>query len=126
MLYLVIECFRDGEAAPVYARFREKGRLLPDGLVFHQSWLSAELDRCFQIMETDDVTLFDTWTSQWDDLVDFEIIPVVGGGDAAATIRKVSQAVAVSERQNGEANLWLYERCRDLCRQQGLSFASNS
>lgn len=84
MRFMVIESFRDGDPAPIYARFKEKGRMLPDGLIYLESWLSAELDRCFQLMETDDVTLFDAWTAQWDDLVDFEIVPVIGGGETAA------------------------------------------
>lgn len=72
--YLVIEHFRPGAKEKVYERFRAKGRMLPDGLVYLDSWLEAEGDRCFQLMETEEPALFDRWTEHWSDLVEFEII----------------------------------------------------
>ena len=83
MRYMVIETYLRGPA-PVYARAREQGRMLPAGLVYLESWVDEySLDRCFQLMETDDPTLFDRWTASWSDLVAFEIVPVIGSADAA-------------------------------------------
>lgn len=72
--YMVIEHFAPGARDKVYERFREKGRILPEGLVYIESWLEANGDRCFQVMETDQPALFDAWLKNWDDLVRFEII----------------------------------------------------
>ena len=86
MRYMVLERFRDG-AAPVYERFAARGRMLPPGLAYIDSWVDAEnAGRCFQLMETDDPATFAPWTSEWDDLVAFEIVPVVGSSDAAALV----------------------------------------
>ena len=71
--FMVIENFRDGPD-PVYARFAEKGRMLPDGLTYLDSWLSADGQRCFQLMEAERIETFDKWTVHWNDLVDFEIV----------------------------------------------------
>jgi len=77
MLYFVIERFKSAEAAAaVYQRFAERGRMLPDGLTYVESWVEENLNRCFQLMETDDPQLFDEWISHWSDLVDFEVVPV--------------------------------------------------
>jgi hypothetical protein len=72
--YMVIEQFAPGAKDKVYERFREQGRMLPDGLVYVDSWLEKDGDRCFQLMETNDPSLFDRWTKSWNDLVRFEII----------------------------------------------------
>ena len=72
--YMVIEHFAPGAKDKVYERFQTKGRMLPDGLVYIDSWLEKDGDRCFQLMETDDPSLFDRWTRKWSDLVRFEII----------------------------------------------------
>jgi hypothetical protein len=72
--YMVIEQFVPGAKDKVYERFREQGRMLPDGLVYVDSWLEKDGDRCFQLMETSDPSLFDRWTKSWNDLVRFEII----------------------------------------------------
>jgi hypothetical protein len=72
--YMVIEHFEPGAKDRIYERFREKGRMLPDGLTYVDSWLEKEGDRCFQLMETDDASLFDRWTESWKDLVRFEIV----------------------------------------------------
>jgi hypothetical protein len=88
MRYMVIETFKSGPE-PVYARAAERGRMLPAGLVYVESWVDAQrLDRCFQLMETDDPSLFDLWVAAWSDLVAFEIVPVVGSADAAARTRR--------------------------------------
>lgn len=86
MLFMVIERFRNQDARAVYQRFRERGRLAPDGLTYVGSWVEASLDRCFQLMECDDVTLLQRWVAQWSDLVEFEIVPVVPGNEAAAAL----------------------------------------
>lgn len=72
--YMVIEHFVPGAKRKVYERFEEKGRMLPGGLVYLDSWLEKDGDRCFQLMETNDPSLFDRWTECWKDLVRFEII----------------------------------------------------
>ncbi len=84
MLYMVIERFRDHDAAAVYRRFREKGRMLPEGLRYVDSWVEVNHGRCFQLMECDDVGLFQRWVARWSDLVDFEIVAVQRSGEAAA------------------------------------------
>lgn len=86
MLFMVIEYFRDQNAKAVYRRFREQGRLTPDGLGFVGSWVSADLSRCFQIMECDDITLLQRWAAEWSDLIEFEIVPVVQGKDTGAAL----------------------------------------
>jgi len=77
MTYMVIESFKPGMTDAVYARFEAQGRMLPPGLHYLDSWLSADRSRCFQLMETDDAQLFSQWTAQWDDLTDFEIVPLI-------------------------------------------------
>ena len=86
MLYMVIETFRNADAAPVYRRFRERGRLMPAGLSYVASWVSAELDRCYQIMEADDRALLDEWIANWNDIVDFEVRQIVSSQAAAALV----------------------------------------
>lgn len=84
MLYMIVETFREGDARPVYQRLREHGRLAPDGLRYVASWVTKDLGRCFQVMECDDRQFLDDWTTRWNDLVDFEIIPVITSAEAAA------------------------------------------
>lgn len=86
MLFMVIERFRNQDARAVYRRFRDHGRLMPDGVQFHGSWVTADLDRCFQVMEAADITLLQRWCAAWSDLVEFEILPVVPGKDTAAAL----------------------------------------
>jgi hypothetical protein len=76
MLFLVIERFKGRDPSPIYARLREQGRALPDGLRYVDSWVEANFDRCFQLMECDDAALLQRWVLQWRDLVEFEIVPV--------------------------------------------------
>jgi hypothetical protein len=80
---MVIETFLRG-AQPVYERAAERGRMLPDGLVYVDSWIDETLGRCFQLMETDDPSLFGEWVAQWADLASFEIVPVVDSAEAAS------------------------------------------
>ncbi len=86
MLFMVIERFRNQDAQAVYRRFREKGRRMPDGLAFVGSWVSADVGRCFQLMECDDVTLLQRWVAAWSELIEFEIVPVAPGKDTAAAL----------------------------------------
>jgi hypothetical protein len=84
MRYMVIETFTRG-ARPVYERAAEHGRMLPAGLEYVDSWIDSDgLDRCFQLMETDDPSLFDAWVARWDDLAEFEVVPVIDSAAAAA------------------------------------------
>jgi hypothetical protein len=83
MLFMVIERFRDQDGAAVYSRLREKGRMLPDGLKYVDSWVEVNCKRCFQFMECDDVNLFQRWLANWNDLVDFEIVAVQSSKVAA-------------------------------------------
>jgi uncharacterized protein DUF3303 len=77
MLFMVIERFRPGKVEAIGERFRRDGRMLPEGVVYHSSWVDAASSRCYQIMEAPSAKLLDEWTSRWADLVDFEVIPVV-------------------------------------------------
>ncbi len=74
---MVVEHFKDRDPAPVYKRFAEQGRLMPEGLSYVNSWIEVGMDRCFQVMETDDPALLQEWIKNWGDLVDFEVVPVV-------------------------------------------------
>ena len=86
MLYMIVENFRGGDAIPVYRRFRDRGRLAPDGLRYVASWVTSDFRRCFQVMECEDRELLGEWISRWDDLVDFELVPVMTSAEAAAAL----------------------------------------
>jgi hypothetical protein len=86
MLYMVIETFRGGDPAPVYRRFRERGRLMPAGIDYHGSWVTDDLRRCFQVMECQDRRLLDEWIANWSDITAFEVIPVVTSAEVAAMV----------------------------------------
>ncbi|HAM54957.1 MAG TPA: hypothetical protein DDZ42_09215 [Candidatus Rokubacteria bacterium] len=88
MLFVVIERFRPGQAPEVYRRFRDRGRMTPDGLRYISSWVDLNFERCFQVMETDSEALFREWTANWDDVIDFEIVPVRTSAEAAAAIAR--------------------------------------
>ena len=85
MLYMIVEHFR-GDALSVYRRFRDHGRLAPDGLRYVASWVTLDLDTCYQVMECEDRTLLEQWLANWADLVDFDVVPVITSADAAAAI----------------------------------------
>ncbi len=88
MLFMVIEKFKNGDAKSVYQRLQEKGRMMPDGLIYKESWIDAGLNRCFQLMECDDVSLLQKWIFGWQDLMEFEIVPVV---ESKKTVESVKQ-----------------------------------
>lgn len=85
---MVVEIFKNGDAAPVYERFRQSGRLAPDGLTYISSWVDDRMELCFQLMETDDRALLDEWIAHWQDIVDFEVYPVITSTEAAALVQK--------------------------------------
>jgi hypothetical protein len=88
---MVIEHFRGGDAAPVYRRFRERGRLAPDGLTYVASWVDAALRRCYQVMETHDPALLEEWMGHWRDLVDFEVHPVISSAEASERVARAER-----------------------------------
>jgi hypothetical protein len=85
MLYMIEEQFRGGRPEAVYARFRERGRMAPEGLHYVASWVTTDGTRCFQVMECEERALLDAWMAGWEDLVEFIVSPVMSSADAAAT-----------------------------------------
>ena len=83
---MIIERYRDGDAAPVYRRFHDRGRLAPDGLDYVASWVDDDLRICYQLMETDDRALLEQWMAAWTDLVEFEVVSVITSAQAAERI----------------------------------------
>jgi hypothetical protein len=86
MLYMIVEHFRNGDAVPVYRRFRDKGRMAPDGLKYVASWVTTDFAKCFQLMECEDPMLIAQWARNWADLGDFDVIPVMTSAEAVAKI----------------------------------------
>ena len=82
MLYMVIEKFHAGKVKDLYKRFTEKGRLMPEGLNYINSWINEEVNCCYQVMETNEIEKLHTWIDHWNDLADFEIIPVLTSAQA--------------------------------------------
>lgn len=87
MLYMVIERFKNQDAGPVYRRFRDKGRMTPEGLEYVSSWVDIKMERCFQIMETSDPRLMMEWIGNWSDIVEFEVVPVMPSADAVQAMQ---------------------------------------
>ncbi|HEX3530511.1 MAG TPA: DUF3303 family protein [Thermoanaerobaculia bacterium] len=83
---MIVEHFKNADSTPVYRRFRDRGRLAPEGLVYVSSWVDEKLERCFQLMETDDPALLEQWMAEWQDLVDFEVYPVMPSKEAAEKV----------------------------------------
>jgi hypothetical protein len=86
MLFMVIEHFRPGQAPAVYRRFRDRGRMAPEGVRYMSSWVDLGFQRCFQVMEAESEALLLEWTNNWKDLVDFDIIPVRTSEEATRVI----------------------------------------
>lgn len=82
---MVIERYKEGDPAPVYARFRLQGRLAPEGLVYVSSWITEDLTTCYQGMDGSKA-LLDEWIAQWQDIVDFEVIPVITSTEASQKV----------------------------------------
>jgi Protein of unknown function (DUF3303) len=91
MLFMVIERFKHGDAGSIGERFKLKGRMLPEGVIYHASWVDAAGARCFQVMEAQQTESLNAWVDGWKDLVDFEIVPVVTSAEFW-TKQKVEQA----------------------------------
>jgi hypothetical protein len=85
-LYMIVESYRDADPVPIYRRFRERGRLTPEGLRYVDSWVSTDQKRCFQLMECEDPQLLEQWMANWQDLVQFEVIPVITSAQAVEAI----------------------------------------
>jgi uncharacterized protein DUF3303 len=103
MLFMVIERFKGGEVEAVGQRFRDHGRMLPDGVVYHVSWMDSTGARCFQVMEAPDRELLNLWTSRWDDLVDFEVIPVLTSSDFWSEIYPAHKTPSAEETKRSPA-----------------------
>ncbi|MDA4131376.1 MAG: DUF3303 domain-containing protein [Thaumarchaeota archaeon] len=84
MLFMIIEHYRNRDAKAVYRRFREKGRMMPEEMKYLGSWVEPNFDRCFQVIECNDESQIQKWTSNWEDLIEFEILPVLTSSEAAA------------------------------------------
>ena len=90
MLFMVIEHFRNADPKPIRERFLRDGRMMPEGVLYHSSWVDPAGTRCFQLMEAGDPDLLHVWTSGWTDLVDFEIVPVLTSGEYWAKIGELA------------------------------------
>lgn len=86
MQYMIIEKFRSGKVKELYQRFDQKGRMLPEGVIYINSWIDESVSICFQLMESDIESKIHKWINQWNDLADFEIIPVISSADAKIKI----------------------------------------
>ena len=100
MLFMVIEHFKNRDAKAVYRRAQEHGRMLPEGLLYIDSWVEANFERCFQLMECHDPRLFQQWTAEWQDLVEFEIIPVIASPVIASPVIASEEAAGVIRSQS--------------------------
>lgn len=86
MQYMVVEKFMPGRVKDLYQRFAETGRMLPEGVVYIDSWISKDLTRCYQLMEADSLEDLNLWIANWDDLADFEVIPIISSDEARAKV----------------------------------------
>jgi hypothetical protein len=86
VLYMIIERFKNRDPVPVYRRFRDRGRMAPEGLTYVSSWVTEDMDRCYQVMECDDRRILEQWMTRWSDVTDFEVIPVVTSAQAVGRI----------------------------------------
>jgi hypothetical protein len=92
MLFMVVEHFKNCDAKAIYRRLRDSGRQMPEGLKYIESWVEPNFDRCFQLMETSDLRLLQSWILCWTDLMDFEIVPVVPSKDTRETVEAACPA----------------------------------
>ena len=92
MLYMIIERFHPGKVKTLYERFEAEGRHMPEGLHYVNSWVDRNVSTCFQVMETEDVGLLHEWIFAWNDMADFEVIPVITSAEARAKVLPKSTA----------------------------------
>ena len=85
---MVIERFKEGSVPEIYRRFRQRGRMMPEGLEYISSWIDLSFKTCWQLMQTEDFGLFDKWIANWDDLMDFEIVPVRTSAEASELMKQ--------------------------------------
>ena len=95
MLFMVIEHFKGRDPKPVYRRFAERGRMMPEGLKYVNSWIEVGMDRCFQVMETEDPILLQEWIKNWGDLVDFEVVPVVTSAEMVKLFERPDSELSI-------------------------------
>lgn len=88
MLFMIVERFKDRDPKPIYKRFAEQGRMNLEGLIYHASWIEGNFDRCFQLMECEDLSILQKWILEWRDLVEFEIVPVVESKQMVELMKK--------------------------------------
>lgn len=82
MLFMIVEKFRPGKVKALYQRFDEKGRMMPEGVTYINSWINAEVTVCYQLMEADSTQLLNEWIANWVDLAEFEVVPVISSAEA--------------------------------------------
>lgn len=88
MQYMIIEKFRPGRAEELYRRFEEKGRMLPEGVSYINSWINDDVTVCYQLMEAGGPEKIQEWTGYWNDLADFEVVPVISSAEAKEKVFK--------------------------------------
>ena len=105
MLFMIIERFHNHDPLPVYTRFQNHGRLAPAGLTYISSWVSQDLSQCYQVMEAEKRELVDQWIKEWEDLVDFEVVEVMGSEEAKTRVlgQKEKKEKETSRGSTGEA-----------------------
>ncbi|HLW47061.1 MAG TPA: DUF3303 family protein [bacterium] len=86
MQFMVVERFKGRDAKAIYRRLRDEGRRMPEGLRYAGSWIEANFDRCWQLMECDDARVLQQWVAGWNDLIEFEIVPVVPSAEVRAVM----------------------------------------
>ena len=91
MLYMIIERFHPGKVKDMYQRFADKGRMLPEGVTFINSWINESVTVCYQVMEAASPERLQLWTDKWKDLVDFEIIPVISSIEAKEKVLRINE-----------------------------------
>jgi hypothetical protein len=86
MLFMVIERLKQGDARPIRERFAHQGRMLPDGVIYHATWVDTTGTRCFQVREAPRADSLVPWIKRWSDLIDFEVVPVLTSADFWPTV----------------------------------------
>lgn len=102
MLFMVIEHYKDGNAEEVYRRLQEEGRTTPDGLTYIDGWAEANFARCFQVVECDDARMIQRWIAEWDDLMEFEVVPIVSSEEPTRIITKTKGIATDGSSENGD------------------------